>query len=177
MVIFAIIVWALCDSWPFPTEHHICRNHITVSLHSYNPPPSPIFSCFLLPQRALGSSPETSRCTVLAPLHRVTFSPAVHPPLTALTFTYSTALDISPRNGLQTAHRLCIHAGRRKDKRTEGKNLMEKRKWQSDCKIGTEVEGEGALVLMNSWIPPTIVFAKGGLSLSQEWFVRVLGSN
>lgn len=86
-----------------------------------------------------GSGPETIRCTFLPSLLGVTFSPVVHPPQTALTFTYSTAP--SPlRNGLQTAHCLCIHAVR-KLSRDRGRSWTEKWKWQLCCKIDGKVDG------------------------------------
>lgn len=116
VVILAIMPWASgvtnASSWPYlhrisclQPPYHSLPFFIPLSLFT-SLLPSVVLCCL----KGFGSGPETSRCTLLSTQHRVTFSPAVHPPLTALTFTYSTAPVISHRNGLQTAHRLCIHA-------------------------------------------------------------------
>lgn len=100
-----------------------------------------LFSVVSQRLEGFSSGPENIRCTFLCSLLGVTFSPVVHPPQTALTFTYRTAP--SPlRNGLQTAHCLCIHA-ERKLSRDTGRGWTEKWKWQLCCKIDGKVEGGG----------------------------------
>lgn len=103
---------------------------------------SSIISVVLYPLKGFVSGPETSRCTFLLSPWKATFSPTVHPPLTALTFTHSPALVISQEcteNG--TSHR-CIHAESKLTKDRE-KSWTQKWKWQLCCKIDVHVERGG----------------------------------